>query len=152
MKCEGLGCIVQARNCQIKGNHPCPKTCQRLGSCRQTLHSNACRNACHVQIIDSGIDRWRCLELKYSRLMSLLLCELALEAKPCIPLILAGPLNSGQEYEQLILLAQRSRRYFPSGSASEIWQLCRPMLFDTNHPDAFQVLLSASKPCRIPTQ
>lgn len=44
-----------------------------------------------------------------------------------------------QESDGLISLARKARRFFPAGSAAEIWQECRPLLADTNKPDAFLV-------------
>ena len=51
----------------------------------------------------------------------------------------AGPLVAAQEVEQVVTLARRSRRFFPPGSAAEIWQEVRPLLADPRQPDAYLV-------------
>lgn len=52
---------------------------------------------------------------------------------------IAGPVIQVQESDGLISLARKARRFFPVGSAAEIWEECRPLLADTNKPDAFLV-------------
>ena len=51
----------------------------------------------------------------------------------------AGPVVQVQESDGLIALARKSRRFFPPGAAAEIWRECRPLLADTNRPDAYLV-------------
>ena len=54
---------------------------------------------------------------------------------------IAGPVIQVQESDGLVALARKARRFFPLGSAEEIWRECRPLLADTNKPDAFLVSL-----------